>query len=120
MEEAIQHLEQAAKLVPLGQPGAVAARAMLAVACLKSFRFRQSRFVELWRELEQLAPISPEDFLFKGYAEATLEPTRGLQTIQQALARRPTMAIAPIYDRKAALRRSTTKTKAKPTSKKPK
>jgi serine/threonine protein kinase len=87
MEAAIQHLEQAAKLVPVGQGGAVAARAMLAVACLKSFRFRQSRFVELWRELEQLAPISPEDYLFKGLLEAQSNPERGLRTLDEGIRR---------------------------------
>jgi tetratricopeptide (TPR) repeat protein len=87
MEEAIQHLEQAARLVPVGQPGAVAARAMLAVACQNAFRFRYSRFVELWRELEQLSPISPEDFIFKGLLEALANPERGLQTLDEGIRR---------------------------------
>jgi serine/threonine protein kinase len=88
MEEAIQHLEQAAKLVPAGQPGAVAARAMLAVAYLNAFRFRYARFVELWRELEQLAPISPEDFIFKGLLEAKGgNVERGLQDLDEGIRR---------------------------------
>src|SRR5262249_34793159 len=36
----------------------------------------------------------PEDFLFKGYAEANLDPVRGLQTIKQAFDRRPMTGIA--------------------------
>jgi serine/threonine protein kinase len=87
MEEAIQQLEQAAKLVPVGQPGAVAARAMLAVACHNAFRFRYSRFVELWKELEQLPPISPEDFVFKGLLEAISNPERGLRTLDEGIRR---------------------------------
>ena len=35
-------------------------------------------------DVAQLTPSTSEDFLFKGYAEANLEPTRGLQTIKQA------------------------------------
>jgi hypothetical protein len=35
------------------------------------------------REMEQLTPSTPEDFLFKGYAEAYLEPELGLQSIQE-------------------------------------
>jgi serine/threonine protein kinase len=85
MEGAIQHLEQAAKLVPIDQPDAVAARAMLAEACLKASRF--PRFTELWRELEQMAPRSPEDFLFKGLLEATANPARGLQTLDEGIRR---------------------------------
>jgi hypothetical protein len=46
--------------------------------------------------MELLTPKTPEDFLFKGYAEANLEPTRGLQTISQAFDRRPMMGIAPL------------------------
>ena len=49
----------------MGQPGAVAARAMLARACMNDAA-HLSRFSELSRELDQLSPITPEDFLFKG------------------------------------------------------
>src|SRR5262249_47430473 len=88
MEIAIQHLEQATKLLPVGQGGAVAARAMLALAYLNSIRI--SRFTELWRaldQLDQLAPITPEDFLFKGLLEATSNPERGLQTLDAGIRR---------------------------------
>src|SRR5262249_12290935 len=62
-----------------------AARAMLAVAYHNASRF--SRFVELWRELEQLSPTSPEDFLFKGLLEAIGNPERGLQTLDEGIRR---------------------------------
>jgi len=41
--------------------------------------------------MDQLTLSTPEDFLFKGYAVAQLEPERGLRTIQQAF---PMMGIA--------------------------
>jgi serine/threonine protein kinase len=85
MEAAIQHLEQAAKLLPVGQPGAVAARAMLALACMNPGLL--SRFDELSRELDQLTPITPEDFLFKGLLETTIRPERGLQTLDEGIGR---------------------------------
>jgi tetratricopeptide (TPR) repeat protein len=44
--------------------------------------------------MEDLTPSTSEDFLFKGYAEANLEPERGLRTIQQAFDGRPMMGIA--------------------------
>jgi serine/threonine protein kinase len=82
---AIQHLEQARRLLPVGQDGAVAARAMLALAYLNAFRF--ARFTELWKELDQLSPITPEDFLFKGLLMATSNPERGLQTLDEGIRR---------------------------------
>jgi serine/threonine protein kinase len=86
MEAAIQHLEQAAKLLPVGQAGAVAARAMLALACLHD-AFHLPRFAEVSRELDQLSPITPEDFLFKGLLETTIHPERGLQTLDEGIRR---------------------------------
>ncbi|HEY7153398.1 MAG TPA: hypothetical protein VH575_05515 [Gemmataceae bacterium] len=44
--------------------------------------------------MAQLTPRTPEDFLFKGYAEANLDPVRGLQTIKRAFEGRPMMGIA--------------------------
>jgi hypothetical protein len=52
------------------------------------------RYDKAVREMEQLTPSTPEDFLFKGYAEAQLEPERGLKTIQRAFDRRPMWSIA--------------------------
>jgi serine/threonine protein kinase len=85
MERAIQHLEQAAKLILVGQPGAVAARAMLALAYLNSFQI--PHFGELSRELDALLPITPEDFLFKGLFETIIHPDRGLQTLDEGIRR---------------------------------
>jgi hypothetical protein len=60
---------------------------MLAMACINASHFRYSRFDELWRELEQQSPISPEDFLFKGLLEATSNPERGLRTLDDGIRR---------------------------------
>jgi hypothetical protein len=60
---------------------------MLAVACMNASKFRYARFVELWRELEQQSPISPEDFLFKGLLEAMSNPERGLRTLDDGIRR---------------------------------
>jgi tetratricopeptide (TPR) repeat protein len=86
--EAIQHLEEAVRL----QPTSVAARGMLAAAY--AYDGNWEKYDRMIREMEQLSPSTPEDFLFKGYAEANLEPERGLRTIQQALERRPMWGIA--------------------------
>jgi tetratricopeptide (TPR) repeat protein len=83
--KAIQHLEQAAHIIPVGEPGAVAARAMLAMTYLNSFEF--SSFLELSSELDPLAPITPDDFLFKGLLERSLHPERGLQMLDEGIRR---------------------------------
>jgi len=83
--KAIQHLEQAVHLIPVGKSGAVAARAMLAIAYLNSFEF--SRFLGLSNELDPLAPITPDDFLFKGLLETWLHPARGLQMLDEGIRR---------------------------------
>src|SRR5262249_43630479 len=85
MDGAIQHLEQAAKLLPAGQADAVAARALLAMAYLNAFQLR--RFDEVSRELDPLVPITPQDFLFKGLLETWLHPDRGLQTLDEGIRR---------------------------------
>jgi serine/threonine protein kinase/tetratricopeptide (TPR) repeat protein len=83
--EAIQHLEQAVHLIPGGEPGAVAARAMLALAYLNAFQLEH--FNDLSRELDPLEPITPEDFLFKGLLETWLHAERGLQTLDEGIRR---------------------------------
>ena len=83
--KAIEHLEQAAHLIPVGEPGAVAARAMLAITYLNSFEF--PRFLALSSELDPLAPITPDDFLFKGLLETWLNPERGLQMLDEGIRR---------------------------------
>jgi tetratricopeptide (TPR) repeat protein len=87
-QEAIRHLEQAVKLLP----DSVAARGMLAAAYANDGDWE--RYDKAMRELKRLTPSTPEDFLFKGYAEAFLEPERGIQTIKKAFDHRPPMIIA--------------------------
>jgi tetratricopeptide (TPR) repeat protein len=86
METAIGHLEQGVRLLPAGQGGGVAARALLALACLNA-SFQLPRFAELSRELDGLLPITPEDFLFKGLLETTIRPERGLRTLDEGIRR---------------------------------
>jgi tetratricopeptide (TPR) repeat protein len=86
--EAREHLEKAVQLMPKS----VAAWGMLAAAHADDGQWE--RYDKAIREMEQLTPSTPEDFLFKGYAEANLEPERGLRTIQQAFDRRPMMGVA--------------------------
>src|SRR5262249_13161759 len=52
------------------------------------------RYEQSIREMGQLTPTTPDDFLFKGYAEGQIEPEQGLQTIQQAFERGPMRGIA--------------------------
>jgi hypothetical protein len=87
-QEARRHLEQAVWLLPKS----VAARGMLAAAYASDGQWEW--YDKAVREMAELIPSTPEDFLFKGYAEANLEPTRGLETIKQAFDRRPMMGIA--------------------------
>src|SRR5262249_10932734 len=88
---AMSHLEQAVRLLPKS----VSARGMLASA--HAYAGDWARYDRIIREIEQLTPSPPEDFLFKGHAEASLEPERGLQTIKQAFDRRPMMGIALLH-----------------------
>src|SRR5262249_9691450 len=75
--------EPAVKLLPKS----VAVRGMLAAAYASDGQWE--RWDETMREIKDLTPSTPEDFLYKGYAEANLDPARGLRTIEQAFARRP-------------------------------
>jgi tetratricopeptide (TPR) repeat protein len=87
-QEAMRHLEQAVRLLP----DSVAAWGMLASAY--AWDGHWERYDQALREMAKLTPSTPEDFLFKGYAEANLEPSRGLQTIKKAFDRRPMTGIA--------------------------
>jgi predicted Ser/Thr protein kinase/tetratricopeptide (TPR) repeat protein len=87
-QKARQHLEQAVRLLP----DSVSARGMLAAAYADDGHWE--RYDRMIREMEELTPSTPEDFLFKGYAEANLEPETGLRTINQAFDRRPMLGIA--------------------------
>jgi tetratricopeptide (TPR) repeat protein len=86
--EARRHLEMAVRLLP----ESVSARGTLASAY--AYAGDWERYDQMIREMEDLTPSTPEDFLFKGHAEAYLDPERGLRTIEQAFERRPMMGIA--------------------------
>jgi tetratricopeptide (TPR) repeat protein len=86
--EAREHLEEAVRQLP----DSVAAWGMLAAAHADDGHWE--RYDKAIQEMAKLTPSTPEDFLFKGYAEANLEPERGLQTIKEAFDRRPMMGIA--------------------------
>src|SRR5262249_17907831 len=47
-----------------------------------------ARMEQLWRDLDQMAPSTPEDFLFKGQAEALINPEGGLPAVDEAVRRR--------------------------------
>jgi hypothetical protein len=86
--EAMRHLEQAVQLLPKS----VAAKGMLAAAYAYDGQWEQ--YDKTIQQINKLSPATAEDFLFKGYAEANLDPKRGLHSIQEAFARRPMMGIA--------------------------
>jgi serine/threonine protein kinase len=86
--KARRHLEEAVQLLP----ESVSAWGMLAAA--HAYDGHWERYGRMIREMEKLTPSTPEDFLFKGHAEANMEPERGLRTIKQAFERRPMMGIA--------------------------
>jgi serine/threonine protein kinase len=84
--EAVDHLREAVKLLP----ESVAARSMLAVAYGNSLG-QWDKYQDVMREVEQLTPRTPEDYLFKGHAEAQWDRGAGLQTLQEAFRRRPSL-----------------------------
>jgi tetratricopeptide (TPR) repeat protein len=87
-KEAIQHLEMAVKLLP----DSVAARALL----VRAYRDggQMDRYIGSMQELERLSPVTPEDFLFKGRAEAWDDPAWGLPDLAEAIRRLPGSSIA--------------------------
>jgi hypothetical protein len=89
IQEAVQHLEQAVQLLPRS----VAAWAMLAAAHASDGNWE--RYDKAYQEMKPLTLLTLEDSLFKGYAEANLDPKRGLETINQAFSdRHPRTGIA--------------------------
>ena len=87
-EKAVDHLERSVELLP----GSPAARAMLAVACWQNLKWEGCE--NALAGLDKLPPLTPEDYLFKGYAEATLDPSRGLDSIDKAIGLRKNWTIA--------------------------
>ena len=80
---AIRELEQAVELVP----DSVAARALLAISYVDNVQFE--RYEQVMLEMQRLPPSSPEDFLFKGVAQAALFLEDGLPLMDQAIQQRP-------------------------------
>jgi tetratricopeptide (TPR) repeat protein len=78
-ESAISELEQAVKLLPQS----VAARALLAM-CYADYG-QPDRQGPLLREIRNLSPSTPEDYLFKGYAREAHEPGAGFVEINEGL-----------------------------------
>jgi tetratricopeptide (TPR) repeat protein len=81
-ESAISELEQAVKLLP----ESVAAWGLLAVAYSDYGQAERGERVIL--ELQVLAPTSPEDYLFKGYARDVFEPGTGLPDLDEGIRQR--------------------------------
>ncbi len=67
VESAINDLEQAVRLLP----ESVAARALLAMSYGDAGQIE--KWEQLMREVAQLSPSSPEDYLFKGYAREIID-----------------------------------------------
>jgi tetratricopeptide (TPR) repeat protein len=80
-EAAINQLQQAVKLLPQS----VAARALLA---LSYGDFGQpEKYEQVCLEMQQLTPVSPEDYLFKGYARELYEPGQSLPDVNEGIRR---------------------------------
>ena len=89
-KEAIDHLTKAVELLP----ESVAAWSMLAVAKMNAGRPTEAeRAMARATELVAQSPKdqSPEDYLFRGYAETHLDPERGLRSLDEAIRRRPSV-----------------------------
>src|SRR5262249_34175018 len=81
-EVAIRELEHAVKL----SPQSIAARALLAASFVDYGQWERSG--QLIRELDQLAPASPEDYLFKGLARESHSPGLGIRDLDEGIRRR--------------------------------
>jgi serine/threonine protein kinase/tetratricopeptide (TPR) repeat protein len=89
--KAIEHLEQAVKLLPRS----VAAYSLLAEAYLADLQ--ADRYERVFIDsIEKLPAVTPEDFLFKGHAESWSDPARGLKTLDEAIGRWPNSPVARV------------------------
>jgi serine/threonine protein kinase len=84
-DEAIDHLRQAVELLP----ESVAAWGMLAVGYGTSGRITE--FEQALNQATKLSAVTPEDYLYRGHAESILDSGRGLQTLDEAVRRRPSV-----------------------------
>jgi len=90
--EAIEHLEQAVKLLPRS----VAAHSLLAAAYITYGQ--NDRYEIIFMDfIERLPAVTSEDYLFKGYAESLWDDARGLKTLDEAIRRWPNSPIARVF-----------------------
>ncbi len=80
--EAVKHLEQAVR----SMPGSAAPQGLLAVAYFANGDM--TRHFEALLALERSPVLTPEDYLFKGYAVGTEDPARALSLLDEAIQRR--------------------------------
>jgi serine/threonine protein kinase len=85
LNEAIAHLKQATELLPRS----AAAWGLLATAY--NYAGRTTDYAHAVGEAMRLPAVTPEDYLFRGHAEALLDPERALVTLDEAVRRRPSM-----------------------------
>jgi tetratricopeptide (TPR) repeat protein len=81
--KAIEHLEQAVKLLP----HSVAAHSLLAQAYVADGQGDRSEIIFM-DSIEKLPAVTPEDYLFKGDAESWADPARALEDLNEAIRRR--------------------------------
>lgn len=86
-EEATKLLENAARALPEN----VCVRGMLAF--IYGYDGDAAKFEQMLQELNHLIAKTPEDFLFKGLGEATLDAERGLKTLDLAFRQRETPVV---------------------------
>lgn len=84
-DKAVEHLTEATNLLPTS----VAAWSMLAVA--QSNCGQGAEYEQALARAAELEAESPEDYLFRGHAESILDPARGLQLMDEAIRRRPSV-----------------------------
>jgi tetratricopeptide (TPR) repeat protein len=83
-------LEQAVKLLPRS----VAAHSLLATAYAANVRW--DLYGTMMDSGERLTAVTPEDNLFKGYAESCVDPPGGLKTLDEAIRQWPNSPIARV------------------------
>ena len=99
-EQAVQELQQAVRL----RPGSVATRAMLVTALNRVGKWHSAEAT--LHALSDVPPERPEDYLFKGLAEAEYDPVRGLATVDEGVRRRPS-ALARLIRARVRLYKAT-------------
>jgi serine/threonine protein kinase len=78
-EQAVQHLEQSARL----QPRSVSTLALLAMAYVSAGQWQ--KFLEIEGSLEHMSPATAEDRLLLGAAQVYMSPVEGLPILDEAI-----------------------------------